>query len=100
MCGVSVCVECVCEPVGDPQVLAVTPDDGWAVHAVAHVYEMRAELDKGLKFMESREKDWQVGPGLQQAQILIPPPPAGTDPFVLSCRDATCWRVTTTGTGP
>ncbi|XP_029010210.1 tetratricopeptide repeat protein 38 isoform X2 [Betta splendens] len=40
--------------------LALTPDDGWAVHSVAHVCEMRAEMDKGLKFMESREKDWQV----------------------------------------
>uniref|UniRef100_A0A8D0D2X6 Tetratricopeptide repeat protein 38 n=1 Tax=Sander lucioperca TaxID=283035 RepID=A0A8D0D2X6_SANLU len=40
--------------------LALTPDDAWAVHSVAHVYEMKAEVDKGLKFMESREKDWQV----------------------------------------
>uniref|UniRef100_A0A672G7R2 Tetratricopeptide repeat protein 38 n=1 Tax=Salarias fasciatus TaxID=181472 RepID=A0A672G7R2_SALFA len=40
--------------------LALTPDDAWAVHAVAHICEMRAEVDKGLKFMESREKDWQV----------------------------------------
>ncbi|AWP08794.1 putative tetratricopeptide repeat protein 38 [Scophthalmus maximus] len=40
--------------------LSVTPGDAWAVHSVAHVYEMTAELDKGLKFMESREKDWQV----------------------------------------
>uniref|UniRef100_A0A8P4GIJ6 Tetratricopeptide repeat protein 38 n=1 Tax=Dicentrarchus labrax TaxID=13489 RepID=A0A8P4GIJ6_DICLA len=40
--------------------LALTPDDAWSVHAVAHVYEMKAEVDKGLKFMEGREKDWQV----------------------------------------
>ncbi|KAG9335201.1 hypothetical protein JZ751_005553 [Albula glossodonta] len=40
--------------------LALTPDDGWAVHSVAHVHEMRAEVDKGLKFMESTEKDWKV----------------------------------------
>ncbi|KAM4733930.1 tetratricopeptide repeat protein 38 isoform 2-T2 [Anableps anableps] len=39
--------------------LALTPDDAWSVHSVAHVYEMRAEVDKGLDFMESREKDWQ-----------------------------------------
>ncbi|KAM4553569.1 tetratricopeptide repeat protein 38 [Fundulus diaphanus] len=39
--------------------LALTPDDAWSVHSVAHVYEMKAEVDKGLKFMESREKDWQ-----------------------------------------
>ncbi|XP_034542176.1 tetratricopeptide repeat protein 38 [Notolabrus celidotus] len=40
--------------------LALNPGDAWAVHSVAHVCEMRAELDKGLKFMESREKDWKV----------------------------------------
>uniref|UniRef100_A0A3B5LGC1 Tetratricopeptide repeat protein 38 n=1 Tax=Xiphophorus couchianus TaxID=32473 RepID=A0A3B5LGC1_9TELE len=41
--------------------LALTPDDAWAVHSVAHVYEMKAEVDKVLNFMDSREKDWQVG---------------------------------------
>uniref|UniRef100_A0A3Q1G6R1 Tetratricopeptide repeat protein 38 n=1 Tax=Acanthochromis polyacanthus TaxID=80966 RepID=A0A3Q1G6R1_9TELE len=40
--------------------LALTPDDAWSVHSVAHVCEMKAEVDKGLKFMEGREKDWQV----------------------------------------
>ncbi|XP_014860849.1 PREDICTED: tetratricopeptide repeat protein 38 [Poecilia mexicana] len=39
--------------------LALTPDDAWAVHSVAHVYEMKAEVDKVLNFMDSREKDWQ-----------------------------------------
>ncbi|XP_075937764.1 tetratricopeptide repeat protein 38 [Anarhichas minor] len=39
--------------------LALTPDDAWSVHSVAHVYEMTVQVDKGLKFMESREKDWQ-----------------------------------------
>uniref|UniRef100_A0A8C9SW89 Tetratricopeptide repeat protein 38 n=1 Tax=Scleropages formosus TaxID=113540 RepID=A0A8C9SW89_SCLFO len=38
--------------------LALTPGDAWSVHSVAHVHEMRAEVDKGLKFMESTEKDW------------------------------------------
>ncbi|XP_030646868.1 tetratricopeptide repeat protein 38 [Chanos chanos] len=40
--------------------LALTPEDGWSVHSVAHVHEMKAEVDKGLKFMESTEKDWEV----------------------------------------
>ncbi|XP_019118239.1 tetratricopeptide repeat protein 38 [Larimichthys crocea] len=40
--------------------LALTPDDAWSVHSVAHIYEMKAEVDKGLKFMEGREKDWQT----------------------------------------
>ncbi|XP_053740496.1 tetratricopeptide repeat protein 38 [Synchiropus splendidus] len=39
--------------------LALTRDDAWSVHSVAHVCEMKAEVDKGLKFMESRENDWQ-----------------------------------------
>lgn len=46
------------------QGLALTPDDAWSVHSVAHVYEMRAEVDKGLKFMEEREKDWAVNAAL------------------------------------
>lgn len=44
------------------QGLALTPDDAWCVHSAAHVYEMKGEADKGLKFMESREKDWKVQP--------------------------------------
>lgn len=40
--------------------LSLVPDDAWAVHAVAHIYEMKAEVDKGLKFMKDRENDWQV----------------------------------------
>ena len=45
----------------NPQGLALTPEDAWCVHSVAHVYEMKAEVEKGLKFMESTEKDWAVG---------------------------------------
>ncbi|XP_060779679.1 tetratricopeptide repeat protein 38 isoform X2 [Neoarius graeffei] len=40
--------------------LALTREDGWCVHSVAHVYEMKAEIEKGLKFMASTEKDWMV----------------------------------------
>ncbi|KAM4618155.1 tetratricopeptide repeat protein 38 [Polymixia lowei] len=39
--------------------LAMTPEDAWCVHSVAHVHEMKGEADKGLKFMETTEKDWQ-----------------------------------------
>lgn len=46
------------------QGLALTPDDAWAVHSLAHVYEMRAEVDKSLSFFERTEKDWQVKPQL------------------------------------
>ncbi|KAI7802351.1 tetratricopeptide repeat protein 38 isoform X2 [Triplophysa rosa] len=40
--------------------LALTPQDGWSVHSVAHVHEMKAEVDNGLRFMASTEKDWTV----------------------------------------
>nr|XP_006633848.1 PREDICTED: tetratricopeptide repeat protein 38 isoform X1 [Lepisosteus oculatus] len=39
--------------------LALNPGDGWAVHTVAHVHEMKAEVQKGLKFMEQRENYWK-----------------------------------------
>ncbi|CAL1596040.1 unnamed protein product [Knipowitschia caucasica] len=42
------------------QGLSLVPGDAWAVHAVAHVYEMKAEVDKGLQFMQGRENEWQV----------------------------------------
>ncbi|KAL4612798.1 tetratricopeptide repeat protein 38 isoform X1 [Arapaima gigas] len=38
--------------------LDLTPGDAWSVHTVAHVHEMKAEVDKGLKFMETTEKNW------------------------------------------
>lgn len=57
------------------QGLALTPDDAWSVHSVAHVYEMTAEVEKGLNFMESREKDWQVvfSITLKQCAFLLEP---------------------------
>lgn len=42
------------------QALALTPDDAWSVHTMAHVHHMRTELDQGLRFMETNEKDWKV----------------------------------------
>ncbi|XP_028813402.1 tetratricopeptide repeat protein 38 isoform X1 [Denticeps clupeoides] len=39
--------------------LALTPQDAWCVHSVAHVHEMRAEVDRGLSFMQATERDWQ-----------------------------------------
>jgi len=40
------------------QALALNPRDPWAVHAVAHVYEMQARLADGIKFLVSRSQDW------------------------------------------
>ncbi len=37
------------------------PDDVWAVHAVAHTYEMQGRVDEGIRFMSERSGDWGSG---------------------------------------
>lgn len=37
------------------------PDDVWAVHAAAHVYEMQGRVDDGVTFMDERVDDWGSG---------------------------------------
>jgi len=37
------------------------PDDVWAVHAAAHVYEMQGHVDDGIAFMTERIGDWGSG---------------------------------------
>lgn len=37
------------------------PDDVWAVHAAAHVYEMQGRVDDGIAFMTERVDDWGSG---------------------------------------
>lgn len=34
------------------------PTDVWALHAVAHTYEMRGKIGEGIHFMNARRKDW------------------------------------------
>ena len=40
------------------QALALNRRDPWAIHAVAHVYEMQARLADGIRFLVSRTEDW------------------------------------------
>ena len=37
------------------------PDDVWAVHAVAHTYEMRGRVGDGIRFLTGRTADWGEG---------------------------------------
>lgn len=37
------------------------PDDVWALHAGAHVYEMQGRVDEGIRFMVDRVADWGSG---------------------------------------
>ncbi|MBY4892994.1 tetratricopeptide repeat protein [Rhodobacteraceae bacterium N5(2021)] len=38
--------------------LAIRPDDAWGLHAVAHVYDMTAAPEKGLRWLSGREAAW------------------------------------------
>jgi len=41
--------------------LEAHPRDVWALHAVAHCYEMQGQVDTGISFMRSREAEWGSG---------------------------------------
>lgn len=36
------------------------PKDGWAAHALAHVYEMEGRADEGIARMSKTVQDWSV----------------------------------------
>jgi hypothetical protein len=44
--------------------LALDPRDAWAVHAVAHVFEMKGQVTEGIDWLESRVDQWAPGNGL------------------------------------
>ncbi|GCC37702.1 hypothetical protein chiPu_0016208 [Chiloscyllium punctatum] len=39
--------------------LVLNPCDAWSAHSLAHVYEMRADVNNGLKFMKETENNWK-----------------------------------------
>lgn len=43
--------------------VAIDPRDGWAAHAVAHVNEMRGDLDRGIAWLEAGAAQWAPGSG-------------------------------------
>jgi hypothetical protein len=43
------------------EALAANPDDVWAIHALAHVFEMRGEADRGVAFLTDVRDDWSDG---------------------------------------
>lgn len=36
----------------------MTPDDAWGLHAVAHVYDMTAQAELGIQWLEARANQW------------------------------------------
>ncbi|MEM7469806.1 MAG: tetratricopeptide repeat protein [Pseudomonadota bacterium] len=38
--------------------LAISPDDAWGLHAVAHVYDMTANARGGIEWLTGREEAW------------------------------------------
>ncbi|XP_037369277.1 tetratricopeptide repeat protein 38 [Talpa occidentalis] len=41
------------------EALSIDPTDAWSVHTVAHIHEMRAEVQDGLAFMQCSEAHWK-----------------------------------------
>ncbi len=41
--------------------LELDPTDVWALHAVAHTYEMQGRFAEGIAFLDARADDWQQG---------------------------------------
>ncbi|KAB0386574.1 hypothetical protein FD755_001530, partial [Muntiacus reevesi] len=39
--------------------LSINPTDAWSVHTIAHIHEMKAEVQEGLEFMQHSEAHWK-----------------------------------------
>jgi len=40
--------------------LSLNPKDGWATHALTHVYEMTGQFDKGMELLGKTVEDWET----------------------------------------
>ena len=38
--------------------IEINQDDAWALHALAHINEMRGDIQKGIDFMKFEEGNW------------------------------------------
>ncbi|XP_060021119.1 tetratricopeptide repeat protein 38 isoform X2 [Lagenorhynchus albirostris] len=41
------------------EALSINPMDAWSVHTIAHIHEMKAEVQDGLEFMQRSETHWK-----------------------------------------
>uniref|UniRef100_A0A8D1J130 Tetratricopeptide repeat protein 38 n=1 Tax=Sus scrofa TaxID=9823 RepID=A0A8D1J130_PIG len=41
------------------EALSIDPTDAWSVHTIAHIHEMKAEVQDGLEFMQHSETHWK-----------------------------------------
>ncbi|XP_060162722.1 tetratricopeptide repeat protein 38 isoform X1 [Globicephala melas] len=41
------------------EALSINPTDAWSVHTIAHIHEMKAEVQDGLEFMQCSETHWK-----------------------------------------
>ncbi len=39
----------------------MNPDDVWGIHAVVHTHEMQGQIPEGIRFLRTREPQWQTG---------------------------------------
>ena len=44
--------------------IALNPEDGWAVHAVAHVYETESRQNEGIDFLKRSQPNWSKAQAL------------------------------------